>query len=193
MELKHSSLALIICSLFVSGAALANGSDTGHNNGNGHGGHGHGGHQSPGYDVDIDDSFNDKTFNYSDDDTLNYSDDDTYTKNYTKKTADFDWSNDQDWSMKVNTDIDMTIMTAKSKVMGKLEDVSVSYNSGSSGKSYGKRGRGGYGHNDSCCGGLTVKNTNSLDGFQNAAGITAVAQNVGGNALAQQSVSINSK
>ena len=185
MGLKQSSLALIICSLFVSGAALANGSDTGHNNGNGHGGHGHGGHQSPGYDVDIDDSFNNKT--------LNYSDDDTFTKNYTRNTADFDWSNDQDWSMKVNTDIDMTIMTAKSKVMGKLEDVSVNYNSGSSGKSYGKRGHGGYGHNDSCCGGLTVKNTNSLDGFQNAAGITAVAQNVGGNALAQQSVSINSK
>lgn len=183
MGLKQSSLALIICSLFVSGAALANGSDTGHNNGNGHGGHGHGGHQSPGYDVDIDDSFNNKTYNK------------TYNKSYSKSyDYDLDWSNEQEWNYTKH----MTMtdkMIAKSKVEGSLNNVSVSYSSGgkSMGKPWGKRGHGGHGNNDSCCGGLTVNNTNSLDGFQNAAGITAVAQNVGGNALAQQSVSINSK
>lgn len=188
MQAKQTTMALLICSLFVSGGVLAGG------------GHGHGGHQSPGYDVDIDDSFNDKTLNYSDDDTLNYSDDDTlnysdddtYTKNYTKNTSDFDWSNDQDWSLDVDIDTDINLMVAKSKIKGKLENVSVRYSSGGS-MSKPNHHRGGSRGGNDCCGGLTVNNTNSLDGFQGAAGITSVAQNVGGNALAQQSVSINAK
>lgn len=80
----------------------------------------------------------------------------------------------------------MDTMVATSALKGKLSNVSVMYSSGGS-KGHGRHGDSG------CCGSLTVKNSNSLSGFDSAAGITSVAQNVGGNALTQQSVAINAQ
>lgn len=222
MQVKQTTIALLICSLFVSGSALAR----------------HGG----GLDVDVDDSFQntdtnshnvdksdnnsfndtdsyntDKSDNNSFNDTDSYNDTNsyntdksdnnsyndtdsnnkTYTKTYNKSysktdnSMDLDWSNDQQWSTTKNlTDK----MIAKSSVKGKLENVSVSYSTSKS-MGYKPYGRRGHGHGDSCCGGgdMTVSNSNTLTGANGAAGITSIAQNVGGNALAQQSVSINTK
>ncbi|UUM30974.1 hypothetical protein [Vibrio japonicus] len=199
MQVKQTTIALLICSLFASGAVLANS-----------GGHRGGG----GLDVDVDDSFqhNDKNSHNFDLDVdidksvdldVDKSDNDSYndtnshnkTFKYTdnSKDLDFDWSNEQKW---ITTKILTDKMIAKSSVKGKLSDVSVSYSSGGSSKgmSYQPRGRkGGDRGGDDCCSGVTVTNTNTLTGANGAAGITSIAQNVGGNALAQQSVSINTK
>lgn len=193
MQLKQTSIALIICSLFVSGGVLANG--------------GHGG--GPSLDVadsfNTDDSFN-KTYSNSnsgdDNNTLTSntnSADDSFNHTYTKSNDGDDgntihqsWSNDQDWDMDytqtdIDTDIsmnlDMNTMVATSALEGQLSNVSVMYSSGGS-QGYGRKG---------CCGSVSVKNSNSLSGFDSASGITSVAQNVGGNALTQQSVAINAQ
>lgn len=228
MQVKQTTIALLICSLFASGGVLASGG--GH-----HGGHGGGPDVDDSYNhVDTDlnydksdnnsfndtDSYNtDKSDNNSFNDTDSYNDTNsyntdksdnnsyndtdsnnkTYTKTYNKSysktdnSMDLDWSNDQQWTTtKILTDK----MIAKSSVKGKLENVSVSYSTSKSMgyKPYGRRGHG-HGHGDSCCGGgdMTVSNSNTLTGANGAAGITSIAQNVGGNALAQQSVSINTK
>lgn len=217
MQVKQTTIALLICSLFASGSVLARGGldvdvdDSFQNTDN----------NSHNVDVDKSDnnSFNDTDSNntdksdnnsFNDTDSYNtdksdnnsYNDTDsnnkTYTKtynksfNYSDNSKDLDWSNDQEW-ITTNTLTDK--MIAKSSVKGKLSDVSVSYSNGSSKMGYQPRGRrgGGHGGGDDCCGGMSVSNTNTLTGANGAAGITSIAQNVGGNALAQQSVSINTK
>lgn len=177
MQLKKTSIALIVCSLFVSGGVLADVEDS----------------------FNMDDSFNHTTSDNGDDgntltstsnsidDSFNHtsSNDGNDNNSYSN---DQEWSNDQDWDMDytqtdidtdISVDLDMDTMVATSALQGTLSGVSVSYDSTNAVVA--------------CCSTVKVQNSNSLSGFNSAAGITSVAQNVGGNALTQQSVAINAQ
>ncbi|EGU34438.1 hypothetical protein RJD39_18780 [Vibrio scophthalmi] len=81
----------------------------------------------------------------------------------------------------LSMEVDMVV--AKSDLDGHISNVSVEY--GEAGSMY-RRGCG------KCAGaGVNVRNSNSIDGFASAAGITTIGQNAGAASLVQQSVVTN--
>ena len=76
------------------------------------------------------------------------------------------------------------MVVAKSDLDGHISNVSVEY-----GEAGAMHRRGGC---DKCAGaGVDVRNSNSIDGFASAAGITTIGQNAGAASLVQQSVVTN--
>lgn len=186
MQVKNSTLALIIASLFLSGSALASGGHDRNSNGG------------------IDDSFNtEDSFNtdldYNKTNTTNTTNTTTNTSSTNEGNDNSSWDSEMNmnsWMFvkKESTDISIDVDTviAESALSAEVTGNTVSYGASSSPASSRGFGRGhGHDNDDSCCGGLTVTHTNSLSGFDGAAGINVVGQNAGNNSLVQQAISTN--
>ncbi|NAW59012.1 hypothetical protein [Vibrio sp. V36_P2S2PM302] len=177
MQLKQTTLALIVASVFISGGALAYGGSS---------------------DGDIDDSYNQENgsnnhfhSNNGDDNNRIRTNDGNDNNTFTTLTNEQTFMNEQSWSNSQSLDIrlDMDTVVAQNDLSGEVSNTSVSYGASSSpSQSFGR----GHGRDDeACCGSLTVNHSNSLGGFNGAAGINTVAQNAGNNSLVQQAVSTN--
>ncbi|GAA5646960.1 hypothetical protein [Vibrio proteolyticus] len=181
MQLKQSAIALLVTSLFISGGALAYGGSQGSDGG------------------DIDDSYNQENGSNNHFHSNNGDDNNTISTNdgndgntWTSLSNEQTFMNEQSWSNKQSLEIsvDMDTVVAQNDLSGEVSDTSVSYGATSSPAQ--SRGRGhGHDNSEECCGGLTVNHSNSLGGFNSAAGISTVAQNAGNNSLIQQAVSTN--
>ncbi|MGF1909464.1 hypothetical protein L4C38_08490 [Vibrio kasasachensis] len=203
MNLKKTGIAIAMAAMMMSGAVLAGG-----------GGYG-GGHGGGGTDTDIDvlsnndlgngpgHDNNDITTNNGNDDndidTNNGNDDNTFVvikksndgnddNQFTSNNGNDDntWRNSNnmlDASHNLSFEVDMVL--AKSDLDGHISNTSVKY---------GESASSGYHHRgcNKCAGaGVKVNNTNTMKGFNNAAGITTVGQSAGANSMVQQSVVTN--
>ncbi|MBA5761242.1 hypothetical protein H2O73_02710 [Vibrio sp. 404] len=204
MNLKKTGIAVAMAAMMMSGAAMAGygggygGTDTDvdvlsnndllsdNNVGNGPG------HDNNDITTNNGNDDNDiDTNNGNDDNNLIWidksndgNDDNEFTSNNGNDDNTWRNSNNQiDASHNLSFEVDMVL--AKSDLDGHISNTSVEY---------GESASMGYHHHgcNKCAGaGVKVNNTNTMTGFNNAAGITTVGQSAGANSMVQQSVVTN--
>ncbi|OLQ93155.1 hypothetical protein BIY22_01295 [Vibrio panuliri] len=221
MNLKKTGVAIAMAAMVMSGAALAGGGGHGGGHGHGGGGeidmlsHNGNGPGNDNNDIDTNNGNDDNTYtsnNGHDNNDNNYNgagdDNNSYTKTYTKGGGDDnnkEWNdsanvgngddNNKEWHNSANTTMTTTttkhelnfevdMVVAKSDLDGHISNTSVEYGEAA--------GMTRYRGCSKCAGaGVEVRNSNNMTGFNNAAGITTVAQSAGANSFVQQAVVTN--